>query len=113
MKTIKRAAALALLVPALAHAEFFTGNQLYQRLNGDSSDRLLATGYVMGVFDTSSGVEHCGNQLPNVTAGQARDVVKQYLDQNPSTRDVSADLLARIALNKAWPCPDKKKSKGV
>jgi len=46
-------------------------------------------------------------------SGQARDVAKQFLEANPSTRDLFADVLLRAAFAKAWPCAEKKKGAGV
>lgn len=105
---MKRFIAGLLLVPTMAHAQFWSGNMLLQRLQStDASERILATGYIMGVSDTQQQVGHCSGA--HVTVGQTRDVVKLYLEQNPSVRDMSADLLAAIALGLAFPCPKTNK----
>jgi hypothetical protein len=110
MKTIKRFVAVALLTPVIAHAEFWTGNDLFAHLKSTNvNERVHAIGYVMGVFDATSTVGHCGNHIDTLTSGQARDVATQYLEQNPAVRDLTADVLLRAAFSRAWPCPKKKK----
>ncbi len=97
-----------LMVPCMAHAEFWTGNMLLERIrSGESYDRGTALGYILGVSDFGQNVSHCSGS--QVTAGQTRDVVKQYLEQNPALRDISADLLVSMALKQAWPCAQKGK----
>lgn len=107
---MKKLIAILLCAPCMAYAEFWTGNMLLQRINSTEFwDRGMALGYILGVSDTGQNSTHCSGS--QVTAGQTRDVVKQYLEQNPSIRDISADVLVTIALGQAFPCPkDKKKS---
>jgi hypothetical protein len=102
-----------LMVPAVAHAQFYTGNILLQKMNSaELHERALAMGYVLGVSDMAQNKEHCSPQ--SVTSGQTRDVVKQYLEQNPANRDLVADLLVRVSLAIAWPCPKKQdKNRGT
>ena len=103
---MKKLIAIAALMCGAAHAEFFSGNDLLAKMNGGNSyDVSLALGYVMGVFDTTVGVDHCSPE--RVTSGQARDVVRNYLEANPSMRQYSADIHVRVALGRAWPCPQK------
>lgn len=112
MRQIIIATMIVLSTPA--HAEFMTGNLLYNRMvSNERADHLLALGYVMGVFDATNNVAHCGGNLENIMSGQARDVAKQFLEANPSTRDLFADVLLRAAFAKAWPCAEKKKGAGV
>jgi len=108
--SIKRAVAAVMLVPALAHAEFWTGNDLLAHIKStEATQRVQAVGYVMGVFDATGSIAHCGNSLSSITSGQVRDVARQYLEQNPGTRDIVADVLLRAAFGATWPCPEKKK----
>jgi hypothetical protein len=94
-----------------AQAEFFTGNTLYSRMiSTDTIEKIMALGFVAGVHDATEGNLHCSG--PTVTTGQVRDVVKMFLEKNPSTRDMSATLLVTVALSEAFPCAVKKKSKG-
>lgn len=102
MKRVIFAAALACTG---AHAEFLTGNDLYQKLNGDFGDKMMTIGYIMGVFDATRSVEHCPPD--NITAGQVRDMVRNHLEATPSTRHYTADVQVRYVLGKTWPCAKK------
>lgn len=108
---VKKLALVALLVASSAHAEFMTGNQLLNDMNGDHSDRMLALGYVMGVHDSTRNVTHCSP--PNVIAGQVRDMVKKHLESNPSNRHFSADSIINFLLLQTWPCPKKSNSQSL
>jgi len=98
-----------LAVPMISHAAFMNGNTLLSRMNGDSTDRIVAIGYVMGVSDATEDILHCSGK--SVTSGQSRDVVKKWLEQNPEYRDMAANYLVIQALADAFPCP--KKGKGA
>lgn len=94
-----------------AHAEFFSGNDLLGKLDADNSvDRMVALGYIMGVADTTRGIEQCSPE--GVTAGQMRDMVRNHLVASPAVRHFTADLQVRYVLKTAWPCPKKKNSSG-
>ena len=109
---IKKTILIVGLLCGIAHAEFFTGNDLLTRMNSsDAYDRTLALGYVMGVFDAQRGADHCPPE--NVTSGQIRDMVKNHLEATPATRQFTADVQVRYVLNKAWPCPKKNTGTGV
>ena len=99
-----------LFIPAMAHAEFWTGNDLYAKLqSSEMHERLHGLGYVMGISDAYDGSAHCSGQ--SVTAGQTRDVVRLYLEQNPAVRDMNASIIVMVALGQAFPCPkDRKKN---
>ena len=104
---MKKVMASLLFLPTMASAEFISGNMLHQRMqSSDHIDRAFAIGYVIGVADAGLNVLHCASN--QVTSGQTRDVVKLYLEKNPSLRDTSADILVVAALSQAWPCPKKK-----
>jgi len=91
-------------------AEFFTGNKLYAyMLSDNSAERSMAIGFVTGMHDAIEGDVHCSGA--EVTTGQIRDVVKKYLEKNPSIRDMGSSLLVSMALAEAFPCAKKKKSK--
>jgi hypothetical protein len=93
---------LALLCGS-AHAEFWDGNTLHQRLNGTPGEQNIALGYVIGVSDALLKATHC---MPsNVTAGQLRDMMKNYLENTPAVRHFSADSLISTVLKSQWPCP--------
>lgn len=108
---MKKWAAGLLFLPAMASAEYMSGNMLYQRMTStESFERAMALGYVLGVSDVGQNVTHCSGS--QVTSGQTRDVVKQYLEQNPAFRDMSADVLVVAALGQAFPCA-KNQRKGT
>jgi hypothetical protein len=102
---------LLLMFPVAAHAQFWSGNTLLQKLNStDTVDKAVALGYVIGVSDSNQNSVHCSG--PNVTGAQTRDVVQKFLTQNPSVRDENADLLVAVALGQAWPCKNKSNKQG-
>lgn len=103
---MKRFISIALLtVSTAASADFYTGNDLFERLN-DPDRVYLGMGYIAGVADLGSGEYHCAPE--NVTLGQVRDMVTQYLRLNPSNRHMSASVLVTLTLMEKWPCPKKK-----
>lgn len=107
---MKKLIAAVLMVPTIASAQYYTGNTLLQKMNStELYERSMAMGYVMAISDAYQNIAHCSGQ--RVTAGQTRDVVKQYLEQNPAMRDLSADALSMIALGLAFPCPKENNSK--
>ena len=100
---MKKLLVMAALVPSLCHAEFFSGNDLLQRINSESySERGSALGYVMGVSDAIFGVVHCAPH--DVTSGQLRDLMKHYLTNNPADRHNTANVLVAHVLKSIWPC---------
>ena len=101
-----------LMVPAMARAEFFTGNNLLALLKSNNSmDLVQGLGYVQGVFDSHVKVTIC--PPPNITAGQVSDMVRNYLDNNPATRNYSADSLISNALRQVWPCANRTPGRGA
>lgn len=112
MKHIITALALAANIPA--QAEFWTGNDLMERLTSERSfHQGMALGYVMGVFDAGLQVTHC--PPANVTAGQISDMVLKTLRDLPEHRAMTADVIVNATLGLAWPCRSagKKKGQGV
>ncbi len=95
---------LSLVTPA-AHAEFFSGNDLYERLTGDAYAKSLAMGYVVGVHDATRGVMHCSST--EATSGQVRDMVIRRLVERPEQRHLGADVLVTMTMRDTWPCPKK------
>lgn len=84
-------------------AEFYSGNELYQRLQSESLiEKSVALGFVAGVADTMEGILVCAPDF--ATVGQARDVVLRHLVLNPQSRHKTAAALAVDALRAAWPC---------
>lgn len=91
-----------------AHAEFYTGNDLYERLtSSEFIPKSFGSGFVAGVTDALNGVLTCPPY--HVTIEQAKDIVLLYLQSNPQSRHLTAAELIAHALSKTWPC--KKGSK--
>ena len=86
-----------------SQAEFMDGNKLLNDMR-DASNFLQghALGYVVGVADMGVGIVHC--PPGNVTAGQLRDMVKNYLENMPAERHKSADEIVNKILKTMWPC---------
>ena len=104
---MKKFIAGLLMVPCFAHADFDNGNELYSKMTDAASSRqMYALGFVIGVHEMLEGDLVCASD--NVTAGQLRDIVKKYLEDNPSTRNRPAVILAGIAMAQAFPCAKQK-----
>jgi hypothetical protein len=97
---MKKWIAVLALVCGPAQAQFFSGNELYERLRDGRLSQVMF--YVAGVHDANDKVLFCSPS--DVTLGQALDVVKRYLETRPEQRHLSADFLASQAMRAAWPC---------
>lgn len=98
-----------LFVPTIAQAEFWTGNKLYEKLTStETSDRIQAMGYVMGVYDVAVHALFCppGSET-YITVGQIRDMASNWLGNNPHRRNESAEKLVIEAYRQAWPCRNR------
>ena len=92
----------ALILSCSAQAQFKTGNQLYDQMQGNQMEQMNAIGYVQGVSDALQGAMAC---IPSaVTAGQVYDMTRLYVQNNPTDRNLSADFLIMQVLRAAWPC---------
>ncbi len=101
-----------LFVPAIASAEFISGNDLLDHLQStETVKRVFGMGYVAGVSDANHSITFC--PPANIQLGQVRDMVEQYLIVNPSTRHLSGDILIGDMLNKRWPCKEQPKGRGA
>ena len=90
-----------------AHAQYKDGNQLHSQMQEKyaSMDWFNAIGYVTGVADTLTGITICGpSGGSGIPAQQVYDIVKQYLQDHPGTRHLSADRLVGRALERVFPC---------
>ena len=103
--------AITMLVGSSAQAEFFDGNTLHQRLNGNHSEQMMAMGYVVGVFDAHRSNLICPTST-NITTGQVADIVRNYLDRYPQHRHYTGDMLTTIALASVWPCKNQNQNNG-
>jgi hypothetical protein len=102
----KKFIASVLMLPAMASAEFFSGNDLLSKINStDVSTRIQAIGYVQGVADVYMAVTFCP---PNgITAGQLVDISRAYLENNAPTRHRTAESLLNEAFKQVWPCAQR------
>jgi hypothetical protein len=105
---MKKLLVALLMVPAMARAEFETGNTLYTKMQDQSiSEKMYVMGYVTGVFDAYQHISHCLPSNVNVTIGQVTDIARMYLQNNPSIRHKTADVLLRDAFKAIWPCANR------
>ena len=106
---MRKLLATLLFVPAMAQAEFWTGNDLYTNMTStDVMSKMHALGYVMGVYDTGVTLAFCPSTERGITAGQVNDIVRIYMDRNPAQRNRTADRVVLDALKQTWPCPTNK-----
>jgi hypothetical protein len=96
-----------MFIPAMARAEFLTGNDLFMKLTGDLGDRMYALGYVVGIYDVNVHVTICPRVESTITAGQVKDIALQHLTNNPGQRHRNAESLVRESLAKVWPCQNR------
>jgi hypothetical protein len=97
---------VALCVTTTVQASFVSGNDLFKHLTDNNYfSQGYAMGYILGVSDVFSGDSHCMPQ--GVTAGQVRDVVKNFLEVSPEIRHRPADVIVHVILRSTWPCPTK------
>jgi len=99
--------ALALCALSLsAHAQFYTGNDLLDRIR---SNRPFAMGFISGVADGTANA-YGGHCIPpqSVTLGQITDMVEMKLVNTPELRHLPAAAYVFSVLQTAWPCPVKK-----
>lgn len=88
-----------------AHAQFqfFTGNDLLQRMeHSNTFNQGIAHGYVVGIMDTMSGFTICPNA--KLTVGQVHDIILKYLKDNPEHRHISADVIVETVMRNRFPC---------
>ena len=100
-----------LLSPGKAKAEFFSGNTLLQKLSSsDAFDRVHGLGFILGVYDVYVGITICAPE--NITAGQLKDMIQNYLTNNPAIRHYTAESLINRALQQVWPCKQQQNNNG-
>lgn len=103
-----------LMVPAMARAEFWNGNDLYSKLSSNETlERVQALGYVMGVYDAQVHIAFCPVTEQGINAGQVRDIVFQYLNVYPSQRHRQGYALIAEAFKAVWPCQNRNPGRGA
>jgi hypothetical protein len=89
-----------------------TGQKFYETCNSKGlAETSLCLGYTMGLSDGLSMLQMnpLGDFKPiciptKATAGQQRDVIVNYLANNPAIRHHSIGILSIAAWRNAWPC---------
>ncbi len=93
---------------AYAAQAFMTGNNLYALLsNSDiaSRDAADALGYISGVLDQAfddKTLRICNEG--KLARGQARQIVKNYMEKNPDKWSYVASMSVIFAMREAFPC---------
>ena len=111
MKALKTISAIIFMsVSTLAHAEFYSGSKLFGFLEKDIRGQAdyesgIGTGYVIGVFDSLSGILVCAPG--GVTVRQVKQVVYNYMQKHPELWEKSADRSVIGAFAELWPCAKK------
>lgn len=93
---------ISLATAGAAHAEFLDGNKLLDMLRGDVVASSMALGYITGVADSVDGSVYC--PPGNVTTGQLRDMVRNFLERQPQFRAATGDTIVRAVAQAAFPC---------
>lgn len=113
MRGLAVAAALALtaLFPMESRASLFDGNELHQLCHSrDGDEQALCMTYIMGVYDgvsASQATDSGGQKIcpeKKVTAFQMIDIVKKWLENNPSKRHLMGSVIIKLTLEKHLPC---------
>ena len=105
---MRKLLATLLFVPTMAQAEFWTGNNLYNKLEDqDTIHKVQGIGYIMGVYDVYVNVTFCPPSEVGITVGQIKDMVHAWLRANPNQRHRNAEALVNEAFKQAWPCANR------
>lgn len=108
---MKALALILTLAASSAQAQFMTGNELLERLNGSTVQQVHAMGYITGIADAEIGAVWC--PPPNITVRQVVDLTRRTLDVVPEKRHESASFYVIAAVRMTWPCESKPKAKGA
>lgn len=101
------------LSAASALANFQDGNSLFKSctVREDSpiftAAQMHCVGYIQAISDALEVTKISGHAVcspDNVTAGQLKDIVTQWLQAKPKLRHLAASRLVAAALQDAFPC---------
>lgn len=99
--------------------QFMTGNSLWELCSADEDDEIGAiyvgrcNGYIIGVVDAAKVIPELEGAKSSIctpiglTQGQAQDVVKLYVKNNPDKRHWAASFLVVMALKSSWACKNE------
>ncbi len=93
------------LAAGSANAYFKDGNRLLSELKNNSETQIypaISMGYISGVADALMGITYCPPE--NITVGQVRDMVRNYLENTPAVRHLPASQIISHVLKTVWPC---------
>jgi hypothetical protein len=107
---MKALLAVLMFVCTSASAMYENGNKLLNDMEGTTTAKMYALGYIVGVAD-AYGTADLLCIPATVTKGQLNDVVHISLRSNPSLRNLPADLLVLTALGSYWECEEKPKGR--
>ncbi len=96
---------MLMLMCGSAHAYFKDGNRLLSELRNNSETQVyvaIGMGYISGVADALMGITFCPPE--NITVGQVRDMVRNYLKNTPAVRHLPASQIISHVLTRTWPC---------
>ena len=111
---MKKLLAALLFVPLMAQAEFWSGNDLYNKLSSNEfMERTQGIGYIMGVYDVAVHVHFCPASEKSITVGQLRDMMFNWLQQNPARRHELAEKLVLDVFRQTWPCANRTPGRGA
>jgi hypothetical protein len=104
----------AAMMPSVASAGFYSGDQLYEVCTAGRGDRgyvdrtYECIAYVTGAVDAFNATREAARQkscIPgDVTIKRLRDVTVDYLREHPGERDQSAAKAVFAATREEWPC---------
>lgn len=94
-----------------AHAYFLDGDELINHCSANIADErfdpAICVTYIMGAYDAFMFQRLVRNQPrctpPTLTGGQLREVVVEYLLENPDNRGMDASALVWNAIIAEWP----------
>lgn len=106
---MKKLLVALLFIPMMAHAEFYSGNDLYMKMTDESSlvNKTMGIGYVIGVYDVGVHMFFCPGTEVGIIAGQLNDMVKHWLYANPHRRNELAQKLVLEVFKQNWPCSNR------
>lgn len=97
-------------VASPAWAGYINGNELHKECQSETAYNAgSCINYVLGVVDSAQGPDRgVGGYVfcppDSVSASQSRDIVKNWLADNPGERRYNAASLVASALSEVWPC---------
>lgn len=92
------------LIASSAHAEFAASGRIMELMNGDNLERVSASGYVAGVYDTGIGIYFCPAKDPSFQS--LMEFAYNVFDKTPTPTKPASEVLME-ALHAQYPCKKK------